>query len=557
MRMTLLVMPPVIPLVHDELRMSETQVGLLVGLPLAVFAFAAVPGSLLIARVGTTLAVTLGMTIAAIAGAARAAAVDTWTLYAAAIVSGFGVAIMQPGMPTLVREWLPHSIAVGTIGYSAGMLLGAMFPEVFTIAYVLPAVGGSWRLDVVVWAVPALLMAPVFFLLSPKTRGISCTNAMSKGLWWPDWKNPVVWLLGFTFACNNSPYFVTSAFLGDYLATLGKPELLGASLGWLNGSQIVALAVLFPHRQPPANACLALPGFRAHPARRISCADHFYAILVRNRRGHRGDRYCRRGHDDCHPGDARVSEPARRRAAHGGRHVHRRLYLRDHHSDHLRRTLGFYRQAVDGLRAALHLRGGADGAGRRRDPASTAGGNNARPMKHRPGIAHLSAGAVSLPPPGLLRRFSLEPAGFLQFLLHAAAELVVPVEPAELGAGRLLGEPRPPILVRQDRPVQRFRLPFLRGLAPAFAVFRVLQIIDCTFSLSGTGQRPPAGGRLRADVRTQSHTGCRRGSVGEVITRSWKAACMAANRGGLLTAIVPPGRSSSTMSTRLGKSAPT
>jgi MFS transporter, CP family, cyanate transporter len=245
MRMTLLVMPPVIPLVHDELRMSETQVGLLVGLPLAVFAFAAVPGSLLIARVGTTLAVTLGMTIAAIAGAARAAAVDTWTLYAAAIVSGFGVAIMQPGMPTLVREWLPHSIAVGTIGYSAGMLLGAMFPAVFTIAYVLPAVSGSWRLDVVVWAVPALLMAPVFFLLSPKTRGISGTNAMSKGLWWPDWKNPVVWLLGFTFACNNSPYFVTSAFLGDYLATLGKPELLGASLGWLNGSQIVALAVLF------------------------------------------------------------------------------------------------------------------------------------------------------------------------------------------------------------------------------------------------------------------------------------------------------------------------
>jgi CP family cyanate transporter-like MFS transporter len=243
MRMTLLVMPPIIPLVHDELRMSETQVGLLVGLPLAVFALAAVPGSLMIARFGTTLAVTLGMTIAAIAGGARAAAVDIWTLYAAAIVSGFGVAIMQPGMPTLVREWLPHRIAFGTIGYSAGMLLGAMFPAVFTIAYVLPAVGGSWRLDVVLWAVPALLMAPVFFLLSPKTRNTGGT--VSKGLWWPDWKNPVVWLLGFTFACNNSPYFVTSAFLGDYLVTLGKPELLGAALGWLNGSQIVALAVLF------------------------------------------------------------------------------------------------------------------------------------------------------------------------------------------------------------------------------------------------------------------------------------------------------------------------
>ena len=41
MRMTILAMPPVIPLVHRELHMSETQVGLLVGLPLALFALAA------------------------------------------------------------------------------------------------------------------------------------------------------------------------------------------------------------------------------------------------------------------------------------------------------------------------------------------------------------------------------------------------------------------------------------------------------------------------------------------------------------------------------------
>ena len=50
MRMTLLVVPPVIPLIHEDLRMSETQIGLLIGLPLALFAIAAVPGSLLVAR---------------------------------------------------------------------------------------------------------------------------------------------------------------------------------------------------------------------------------------------------------------------------------------------------------------------------------------------------------------------------------------------------------------------------------------------------------------------------------------------------------------------------
>jgi cyanate permease len=87
MRMTILAMPPVIPLIHDELRMSETQVGLLVGLPLLIFAIAAVPGSLLIARIGTKLAVLAGMVIAAFAGAARGAAVDVTTLYLAAMPS--------------------------------------------------------------------------------------------------------------------------------------------------------------------------------------------------------------------------------------------------------------------------------------------------------------------------------------------------------------------------------------------------------------------------------------------------------------------------------------
>src|ERR1700735_3054380 len=65
MRMTILAMPPVIPLVHDELHMTETQVGLLVGLPLLLFALAAIPGSLLIARIGPIRAGVAGMLIAA------------------------------------------------------------------------------------------------------------------------------------------------------------------------------------------------------------------------------------------------------------------------------------------------------------------------------------------------------------------------------------------------------------------------------------------------------------------------------------------------------------
>ena len=55
MRLPLLAVPPVIRLIHDDLHMTETQVGLLIGIPLLMFAIAAVPGSLLIAWAGAGL----------------------------------------------------------------------------------------------------------------------------------------------------------------------------------------------------------------------------------------------------------------------------------------------------------------------------------------------------------------------------------------------------------------------------------------------------------------------------------------------------------------------
>ena len=65
LRLTILAVPPVIPLIHDELNLSATQVGILTGLPSMLFAIAAVPGSLLIARLGVRSALVVGMTIAA------------------------------------------------------------------------------------------------------------------------------------------------------------------------------------------------------------------------------------------------------------------------------------------------------------------------------------------------------------------------------------------------------------------------------------------------------------------------------------------------------------
>ena len=52
LRITVLALPPVIPLLHRDLGLSETEIGWLASLSPMLFALAAIPGAILIARFG-------------------------------------------------------------------------------------------------------------------------------------------------------------------------------------------------------------------------------------------------------------------------------------------------------------------------------------------------------------------------------------------------------------------------------------------------------------------------------------------------------------------------
>jgi CP family cyanate transporter-like MFS transporter len=244
MRITILAVPPVIPLIHDDLHMTETQVGLLIGIPLVTWAIAAVPGSLLIARFGAVRTLTVGLLLTGLAAAARGTAPTVWLLYLATLLMGFGIAVMQPAVPTLVREWLPGQVGLGTAVVSNGMLVAVAAGPALTIPMVLPLVGQSWRFDLVAWAAPVLLTAVLFMSATPRGHGPANNNTAALRQWWPDWKNPLIWLLGLTFGSNNALYYGANAFLPDYLANIGRADLTGTTLGWMNFSQLVASFVL-------------------------------------------------------------------------------------------------------------------------------------------------------------------------------------------------------------------------------------------------------------------------------------------------------------------------
>ena len=292
LRITILAVPPVIPLIRADLGMTETMVGILTGLPPVLFACTAVLGSLLIARFGALNTLIGGLVATAAGSALRGAAPEILSLYAATVVTGFGVAIMHPSLPPLVRTWLPHRIGFGTAVFTNGLLVGEIFPVALTIPVVLPLLGNSWRESFLLWAVPVALIALVIMLTAP--RPLASPQAKAPQRWWPDWSDPLIWRLGIALGSVNALYFTTNAFLPDYLHHVGRADLVSAALTALNVGQIPASFLLlvvagrlerkiWPHIVCGAGSLAAVVGIAVLPGYGIvACAAvlGFFAAAI-------------------------------------------------------------------------------------------------------------------------------------------------------------------------------------------------------------------------------------------------------------------------------------
>ncbi|HEY4371642.1 MAG TPA: MFS transporter [Burkholderiales bacterium] len=244
LRLTILAPPPVISLVHADLNMTETEVGLLSGIPALLFAFAAVPGALLVARFGARNTLLFGLIATAVGSALRGASPNVATLFLATGVTGFGVAVMQPTMPALVRAWLPKHVSVATAVYTNGLLIGEVLPVALTLPLVMPLVG-SWRIDFAVWGAACVVIAVIVAALAPGAQApVPGAQPAAPRRWWPDWHNSLLWRLGIMMGCVNATYFATNFFVPRYLHVTGRDEFTSAALIALNVGQLPASALL-------------------------------------------------------------------------------------------------------------------------------------------------------------------------------------------------------------------------------------------------------------------------------------------------------------------------
>ena len=244
LRVTLLAVPPLIPLIHQDLSLSEKAVGALGGLPVLIFGLGALFGALLLARTGVIRALIAGLAIAGLAGALRGVGPDVAVLFSMTALMGLGIAIMQPAMPTLVAHWFAAHAGFATAAYVNGLLVGEIIGAAASTA--LARALGGWGSALAFWSLLLLvnILALVWALRTGRVTRPGLKGRKGPERWRPDWGNRQMLLCGCILGCAASLYFTTNAFLPDFLNATARGSQVDAALTALNGGQLPASFVL-------------------------------------------------------------------------------------------------------------------------------------------------------------------------------------------------------------------------------------------------------------------------------------------------------------------------
>lgn len=230
----MLAVPPVLPIIQQDLQLTGTQVGLLSGIPVILFAIAAIPGSSLIASVGVRKALLAALAVAAFGGMARAFASSLWLLFFTTVLMSSGIAAMQPAMAAAVRSWIPERSTFGTAVYTNGLLTGEIIPVAMMLPIVLPLFG-RWQPALGVWSMPLIVTAILVLLLCPRQ---STPPPSVPTRWLPQLNSRLNWQLGLILGSIASTYFCVNGFLPALLGGRHHPELISPALTALNLGQI-------------------------------------------------------------------------------------------------------------------------------------------------------------------------------------------------------------------------------------------------------------------------------------------------------------------------------
>lgn len=243
LRTIILAVPPVLPLIQRDLRLSHTLIGFLTALPVLLMASAALPSGLLASRVGGRWSVAIGLSLLALGAVLRAVWLAPVPLYLFTIVLGVGIAIAQTAAPVLARQWFPSRIGLVSALYSDGLIIGEALAAGLTAPLMNHFFGhDGWPSTFVFWGVPAAIFAVLWLALAPPappmSRATEPRPAASKSRGRGEQRRVRSWHLGIVLGSGSLVYFGVNGWVAPYNQALRHASVTPLTLLVLNAAQL-------------------------------------------------------------------------------------------------------------------------------------------------------------------------------------------------------------------------------------------------------------------------------------------------------------------------------
>jgi len=262
---------PLITRIGEDLALSRSSLGLVMGAWALVYIGIAMPSGAAIDRFGTRIGIAVGILVVAISGLARAAAGDFWSLFLSIAVFGLGGPLISVGAPKVISQWFQGTKRGTAMGiYMTGPYLGTAFSFATANSVFMPWFDGSWRMTIAAFGLFAMGAAVLWMLLArepadPVGRRADSAPGGVKGFK-PLLKVPLV---------RTILVMTLAAFMFNHGMTTWLPTILGArgldpaTAGlWASIPTLVGVV-----------SALVIPQY-ATPARGIGILTALYGFMV-------------------------------------------------------------------------------------------------------------------------------------------------------------------------------------------------------------------------------------------------------------------------------------
>jgi len=164
---------PLITPIAQELSLTNSQIGTILGIFMIAYVFLAIPIGIIIDKVGIKRSMLVGVSLLTLSGILRSFAYNYESMLIAVGLMGLGCPTISIGVPKAVATWFTGEDRGTASGiYVTGMTIGGATSTAITTSLLLPVMG-TWRNTLLVYGLFGLVVTIIWLIFSKDTKTLN------------------------------------------------------------------------------------------------------------------------------------------------------------------------------------------------------------------------------------------------------------------------------------------------------------------------------------------------------------------------------------------------